>query len=124
VLIPSRRVGCTVLTAVLLGTACGGSSAATSSTAGSPAAAASTATVVIKNIAYSPTAVTISAGGSVTWRFEDAPTPHTVTSNANLFGSAPNGMTSGTFQNTFAKAGTYSYYCDFHPQMKGTVTVR
>lgn len=80
--------------------------------------------MVIKNIAYSPAAVTISAGGIVTWRFEDAPTPHTVTSDTNVFGSDPNGMTSGIFQHAFAKAGTYSYYCDFHPQMKGTVTVR
>lgn len=123
-LIHSARVGWTALVVALLGTACGGSSATSPSAPASATAGGSTATVVIKNIAYNPATVTIAAGGTVTWRFEDGTTPHTVTSDTNLFGSNPNGMTSGIYQRTFAKAGTYAYYCDFHPQMKGTVTVR
>jgi plastocyanin len=29
----------------------------------------------------------------------------------------------GSYSYTFAKAGTFSYVCSLHPQMKGTVVV-
>ena len=78
----------------------------------------------MKNLAYTPASVTVPVGGKVVWRFEDGAVPHTVTADANSFGSAPNGLTSGTSEHAFEKAGTYDYHCDFHPTMKATVTVR
>lgn len=78
----------------------------------------------VKNLAFTPASVTIPVGGKVVWTFEDGGTPHTVTADANSFGSAPNGLTSGTFEHVFGQAGTYDYHCDFHPTMKATVTVR
>ena len=122
------RVGWTALLLALLATACGGGSSTSSSTSSSPASPASAGgsagTVLVKNIAFTPASVTIPVGGEVVWTFDDAGVPHTVTSDTDVFGSPPNGLTSGTYERVFAKAGTYAYHCDFHPQMKGTVTVR
>jgi plastocyanin len=80
--------------------------------------------VIVRDLAFTPATVTIPVGGSVVWDFEDGTVPHTVTADENGFGSAPNGLTSGSFTHVFAHAGTFVYHCDFHPQMKGTVTVR
>jgi len=124
VVIHCGRVGWTALVVALLGTACGGpSSSSTSSSAASPGGGSSAA-VLVKNLAFTPAAVTIPAGGKVVWTFDDGGVPHSVTSDTDVFGSAPNGLTSGTFERVFAKPGTYAYHCDFHPQMQATVTVR
>lgn len=121
------RAGWTALLIALLATACGGGSSTSSSTSSSPASAqggGSPATVLVKNIAFTPASVTIAVGGKVVWTFDDAGIPHTVTADTDVFGSPPNGLTSGTYERVFDKAGTYAYHCDFHPQMTGTVTVR
>lgn len=79
--------------------------------------------VAIKNYAFSPAALTISTGQTVTWTNEDA-APHTVTvsSGPQTF-SSPQLSTGDTYSFTFTKAGTYSYYCAVHPTMTATVTV-
>jgi plastocyanin len=127
VLIQTGRAGWAALSLlVLLATACGppGAPSTTSGSGSSSANGGSPATVSVRNLAFTPAAVTVAAGGRVVWRFEDGDVPHTVTADANSFGSAPNGLTSGTFEHGFGRAGTYDYHCDFHPTMKGTVTVR
>jgi plastocyanin len=128
VLIQTGRVGWTTfaLLAGLLAAGCGQQQAPSSSSpATNPSPLRGTpATVVIKNLAFAPTAITLPVGGLVTWNFEDGGVPHTVTADDNSFGSPPNGLTSGSFQHTFGQAGTFAYHCDFHPQMKATVTVR
>lgn len=126
-LIQTGRAGWAALSLlVLLATACGppGAPSTTSGSGSSSANGGSPATVSVRNLAFTPAAVTVAAGGRVVWRFEDGDVPHTVTADANSFGSAPNGLTSGTFEHGFGRAGTYDYHCDFHPTMKGTVTVR
>jgi plastocyanin len=61
-------------------------------------------------------------GQSVTWHFDDAGVPHTVTAGDGSFDSPV--MTSGTFTHRFDKAGSYDYICTIHPtQMKGTIVV-
>jgi plastocyanin len=127
VLIQTGRAGWAALSLlVLLATACGppGAPSTTSGSGSSSANGGSPATVSVRNLAFTPAAVTVAAGGRVVWRFQDGDVPHTVTADANSFGSAPNGLTSGTFEHGFGRAGTYDYHCDFHPTMKGTVTVR
>lgn len=100
---------------------CGGSGATGSS---SPAAPAPAVTVkVVPDPATIGTfvapAVTIKAGETVKWDFEDL-NPHTVSSAT--FSSEP--MDKGkSYSHTFAKAGTYMYHCAIHPEMMGTVTV-
>jgi plastocyanin len=119
VLIQTGRVGWTAISLLtLLASGCGGQQAST------PPASTSSPAVSVRNLAFTPASVTVPVGGKVVWRFEDGSIPHTVTADANSFGSAPNGLTSGTFEHSFGQAGTYDYHCDFHPTMKGTVTVR
>jgi plastocyanin len=60
----------------------------------------------------------------VVWLFEDGDVSHTVTADGNAFGSSPNGQTAGSFTHLFAQPGVFTYHCDFHPSMHGTVTVR
>ena len=120
-LIQTGRVGWTAISLLtLLASGCGQQQASSSP----PAILGPVPVVSVKNLAYTPASVTIPVSGVVVWRFEDGAVPHTVTADANSFGSAPNGLTSGTFEHAFEKAGTYDYHCDFHPTMKATVTVR
>jgi plastocyanin len=77
--------------------------------------------VFIQGMAFNPASITITAGTTITWTNKDA-IGHTVTSNTNLFNSGTL-QTGGTFSFTFAKAGTYSYYCSIHPSMVASVTV-
>ena len=116
-LIRTRRGGWTVVCPLaLLVSGCGQQASSTPASTSSPV-------VVVKNLAFTPASVTVPVGGRVLWKFEDGSVPHTVTADANGFGSAPNGLTSGSFDHVFGQAGTYRYHCDFHPTMKGTVTV-
>jgi plastocyanin len=72
--------------------------------------------------AYQPNPVTVPAGQSVTWTWEDQGNQHSVTADDGSFESCLQGAGS-TFTTTFAKAGTYAYHCSIHPNMKGSVTV-
>lgn len=100
--------------------ACGGNSDTRPAESGSPAG--SGAAVVLKDIAFKPEQITVEAGGSVTWRFEDKGIKHNVTADDGSFKSET--TDSGTFSHTFEKAGTYSYKCTVHPDtMKGVVEV-
>lgn len=102
----------------------GGAPAAPVSASLSPTAAGSAATAVnIQGIAF-PATITVKPGATVTWTNRDG-VSHTVTADggqAQSFDSntiAPN----GAFSVTFAKAGTYSYHCNIHASMHGTVVV-
>jgi plastocyanin len=114
------------LVPVVLASACGSGSTSSTSSSSSGAASGggSPAAVLVKNVAFTPASVMIQVGQKVVWTFDDGSVRHTVTADLNGFGSPPNGLTSGTFEKVFDTAGTYAYHCDFHPQMKGTVTVR
>lgn len=81
-------------------------------------------TVQVKNMAYSPSSITISAGQTVTWVFDDRGTPHDVVGlgDAKSVLRGPL-LTSGTWQFTFTQPGTYNYTCSLHPDMLGVVTV-
>ena len=84
---------------------------------------ASAPTVVkIQNFAYTPASVTVEVGQTVEWINEDSAT-HTATANDGTFKS-PNLAQGHHFSHTFAKAGTYAYYCTFHRGMKGMVVVK
>lgn len=89
---------------------------------GATAAPASTPTVVMKDDAFAPTRLTISAGQTVTFVNQDDDA-HTVTATDGAFDSK--GLdTNGTWRHTFAKPGTYTYFCELHPFMKGTIVVK
>jgi plastocyanin len=92
-------------------------------TAATPAPAASpVSTIHIKNFAFAPDTVTIHPGSTV--RFvEDDETPHTVTATDHSFDSG-NLNQKDSWKHTFAKEGTYTYFCAYHTYMKGTVVVK
>src|SRR5476649_718515 len=82
------------------------------------------ATVVIDNFSFSPAQLSVAAGSTVTWENHDD-MPHTIVNDATPreFKSAP--LDSGEhFSQTFAKPGTYKYFCSIHPHMTGTLVVK
>ena len=88
----------------------------------SSAPAAHKLAVSISGYAFKPVSVTVAVGSRVTFTNHDA-TAHTATSNKPAFdtGTLKPGH-SGTV--TLKKAGTYTYYCQFHAFMHGTVIVK
>lgn len=87
------------------------------------AAASSSAHVRIKNIDFSPHKLTVKRGTTVSWTFEDAATPHNVTSRGRLkFHSSPTKQ-SGSYSVRFTKPGTYRYICTIHFNMKASIVV-
>ena len=96
--------------------------------AGSPSVAANdqpsaaNADVKIDNFSFGPQTVTVPVGTTVTWTNRDD-IPHTVVSTDGLFNSKVRD-TDEKFSYTFAKAGTYPYYCSVHPKMTGKVVVQ
>ena len=88
------------------------------------ASGATTKTVRIQNIDFAPHTVVVHKGDSVTWRFLDKSTPHTVTSQGKQrFRSTP-AKQSGSYTVRFNTAGTYRYVCLIHFNMKAKVVVR
>jgi plastocyanin len=89
--------------------------------AATDSAHAAGATVTVVNLAFTPAAVRVGLGESVTWTFQD-PISHTVTSDDGFFDTGP---TSGGASRTvrFASAGTYAYHCSIHSMMHGKVVV-
>jgi plastocyanin len=86
------------------------------------APAATTATVHIKDFKFVPAVVSVAPGTTVTFVNDDQE-PHTVTATNHAFDSE--GLdTNQKWPHTFAKAGTYAYFCEMHPYMHGTVTVK
>jgi len=78
--------------------------------------------VVIGNFTFTPSALTVPAGTTVTWVNHDD-IPHTVTAQDHSFSSS--GLdTEDSFSHQFSVAGTYAYYCTIHAKMTATIFVR
>ncbi len=96
--------------------------------AGSPIAtaadppSATSAEVKIDNFSFGPQTITVPVGATVTWTNHDD-IPHTSVSTDGVFKSKVMD-TEEKFSYTFAKAGTYPYYCTIHPKMTGQVVVK
>lgn len=81
--------------------------------------AGATAVVEIKNLAFNPVAITVKAGQTVEWRWADGEVAH----NVDFGDFKTETQATGTFLRHYAKAGTFQYKCDVHPDMKATVVV-
>ncbi len=77
--------------------------------------------VTIQGFAYIQQSLIVKKGDTVVWTNKDS-TAHTVTGK-NGGPSSPTLNTDATYSYTFRDAGTFSYYCAFHPSMTGTVIV-
>jgi plastocyanin len=81
-----------------------------------------TAEVKVDNFSFGPATLTVPAGTTVTWTNRDD-IPHTIVSTDKVFKSKVLD-TDERFSFTFAKAGTYPYFCSIHPKMTGSVVVQ
>jgi YVTN family beta-propeller protein len=78
-------------------------------------------TVTIKGMAFDKSTITIKAGGTITWVNQDS-IAHDLVDDQGAWDSgslAPG----ASYQQTFAKAGQYSYHCSIHPFMVGKIVV-
>src|SRR3954454_5802373 len=79
------------------------------------------AKVEIVDFAYDPDPTTIQAGGKVIWINRDS-APHTATADDGSFDTGT--LEEGKLKSeTFKEPGTYTYSCQIHPSMHGTVEV-
>jgi plastocyanin len=81
-----------------------------------------TTSVAVSDNQFSPAAIQVSTGATVTWNWAPGSSLHNVTfpsgtSSANLGAGT-------TFTRTFTTAGTFTYQCTLHPGMTGTVKVQ
>jgi len=77
--------------------------------------------VEIVEFTYQPDPVVVQVGGKVIWQNEDT-APHTATADDGSFdtGTIEKGKIGSE---TFKEAGTFTYFCEIHPTMHGTVEV-
>jgi len=99
-----------------------GESAARASAASTPAQATVNDQIAIANFAFTPKALTVAAGKTVTWVNRDD-TAHRIKSANGQFASSPVLDTRASYPATFAKPGEYPYFCSIHPTMTGKIIV-
>lgn len=87
----------------------------------------SATSVSMVNNRYLPATITIAAGSTITWENDEDPTgtdvTHDVIADDNSWSSdyiAPG----QTFTQEFDTPGTFTYYCDLHDGMVGTIVVQ
>jgi plastocyanin len=79
------------------------------------------ARVTVVDFAFTPARLSVHAGDTVSW-VNAGQSPHTVTAAGGVFGTSL--LAPGTTYRTVARrAGTVTYVCSFHPQMRGTLVV-
>jgi plastocyanin len=72
---------------------------------------------------YEPAALTVKLGTEVTWTNTGA-VVHTVTAADRKAFDSRNIGPKARFSWTFQSAGTFAYFCTYHPWMKGTIVVQ
>ena len=111
----------------------GGSSAAPSSAPSASAAASADAgggvTVVAKDIAFSPTAITLPADTATPVVFDNQEAaPHNIAikdaAGTQVFKGDIVTQQKVTYNVGPLAAGSYTFWCEVHPNMTGTVTVQ
>ncbi len=100
---------------------------------GPPAPPGPSASVSVADYSFTPNAVTVKVGTTVTWT-NSGTADHTVSADDASWGGGPlagvggglygmGGGAGGSYARTFSTAGTFPYHCAIHPTMTGTVTV-
>lgn len=91
---------------------------------GGAAWAAVTAAITIDDFTFTPVVLAAAVGTAVTWTNHDD-IPHTIIGvDPGQALKSPVLDTDDVFTFTFAKAGTYNYFCSLHPHMQGAVIVK
>ena len=79
--------------------------------------------VAIDNFNFAPATLTVPAGTKITWVNRDD-APHKVVSVGKTFPPSPVLDTGDVYSFSFAKPGTYDYFCSLHPKMVGKIVVQ
>lgn len=79
--------------------------------------------VLIQGFAFDPAEIEIVAGESVKWTLGNDGVTHTVTADDGTFDSGEMTEEGQAFQVAFQDPGTYTYHCEIHRSMTGTITV-
>lgn len=106
----------TLLAAVLIG--------ASGLLAAPHAQAAKPVHVMIENYKYSPSSLSVQAGDTVTWTNHDEAKHDVVTTSGPETFRSPMLAKGQSWSHTFQAAGSYSYYCSVHPDMRAGVSVK
>ncbi|MFJ9778780.1 plastocyanin/azurin family copper-binding protein [Amycolatopsis sp. NPDC101161] len=88
-----------------------------------PPAQAATQQVMMAGYAFSPAALTVHVGDTVTWTQHDQAPHDATTTSAPVSFRSPQLSQGQSWSYTFRTPGTYAYYCSVHPDMRATVTV-
>lgn len=112
---PSEAVGSTGETSTQLGRGSPGDGP------GGGARKAASAAVTMGDLFFSPSSVAVAVGDTVTWH-NTGQAPHNATADDGSF-KTPTLNNGQSASHTFTQAGTFSYICTIHPNMKGTVRV-
>ncbi len=78
--------------------------------------------IEIVDFTFAPKEVTVAVGDTLTWTNLDSAV-HTVTGNENELLLSDDLSQDATYEVTFDEAGTFEYFCKFHRNMVGTITV-
>ena len=79
-------------------------------------------TVTIDNFSFTPAAVTVKTGTTVTWTNKDD-IPHGIGATNNAFPKSKALDTDDSYSFIFTTPGTYQYFCYLHPKMVGSIVV-
>lgn len=110
----------------------GGLSTGPTNNPGNPAPPPASNTVTLNNQAFSPSTMTIAAGATVIWYWNDCGGTGgygtgTCVQHSVVFDDGTNGsplQDTGTFSRTFSTAGTFKYHCGVHGSaMTGQIVV-
>jgi plastocyanin len=112
-----------VLAGALLLAACSSSGGGSGSSGSSASAATATKSVTISNFMFSPMSASVAPGSTVSVTNKDSVT-HTLTATGGQFNTGDIGPGQTKTFTAPSKAGTYSYICNIHQYMKGTIVVR
>ena len=92
--------------------ACGG--------AGGEAVDVEPGTVILRPATFQPETITIDAGDTVTWKWQEK-VSHNIVGKGGIDKKVAD---NGTYTHTFEKKGTFDYRCTIHPGMDGSVVVQ
>ena len=112
------KITVTAILMALVVAACGGQSGGDS--ADTPSSTpVENPVITIADMEFQNGSITVEAGTTVTWVWEDAPMQHNV-----VFDDVESPLQAeGTWTHTFEEPGSFDYHCAPHPFMKGTITV-
>lgn len=111
----------------------GGSTTAPNTTTSNPPPAGTPNSVVVTNNVFTPESMSTTAGSTVTWTWDSCSGGdgygygQTCVAHEIVFddGATSGQKSSGTYDRTFANAGTYPYHCKIHgASMSGSVVVK